>query len=755
MSEVSCRSLVLFFETLSRAGIPPERLADGTGFTLAQLREPRRRIPWDIYAEMTDRLGVLLGGEDALVRMGRGFHELDSYRRLGQLIGLATTPRQVYEISLRMLHRWMFFGLVCEFEMQDEHTLRVTLHLPEPYRTSSGFFSVIEGTLAAYPVFRGQPHADVTHERASARESRYLVRINGEWGGRGVGLRSRLAMLRAALRPGTFLDNLTAQNEETSALLRALHAERRRLQRSQAELVDKVAELERLGDELTRSEALYRSLAESAPDVVLRIDPDGVVRFVNRAGVQARADLLGRPLLALVPDDQHPLVAARLDAVLRRGERAQYLTSYGDGSGGRLQFAARMAPIEQDGAIVGATLIARDVTQEQKDAEERVELVRQVLHAQKLESLGLLAGGIAHDFNNLLTGIQANVELLLREQGDEEERRRRLHRIGRAASRAADLTNRILAYSGRAPNVVRPFDLSTLVEDLGELLAAALPKNVRLELVLTPDLPAVEGDAVQVQQVVMNLITNAAEAMEGRDGVVRVATRVASKGQEPASDSVVAEVQRPGPFVLLEVADEGPGVPASARQQMFDPFFSTKGQGRGLGLSTVIGVVRGHGGALEVEDAPGGGAMFRVWLPSCEAEDLEAPDVISSDPGQGGGRVLIVDDEEILRQTAVDLLEGYGFQAVAAADGHEALGLLAAEAGRFDIVLLDWSMPGMSGADVFGALRDRWPELPVVLCSAYDLHEELDALWPRGLAAFVRKPYTGRELARVLQARIG
>jgi len=630
MSEVSCRALVLYFNALERVGIPASRLVEVVPWSESDLRNVGLRIPWDDFAVLTDHLGELIGGDEALVWMGRRFLEERAYRRMGRLMRLAVGPAQLYGLNMRMMGGWMFHAP--EYELRDlgGGALELTVRLPPPYRPSLAFYRVFEGALAAWPLQVDMPHTEVTLDQRSPREAVYEIRMTRSWSLLGEAVRQRAALLRGVFRPDSLIESLVEREDETRVLVRTLNRERRALQQSRDDLEQKRKQLE----------------------------------------------------------------------------------------------------------VV---------------TEERLELERQLLHAQKLESLGLIASGIAHDFNNLLTGIQANVEMLLTEEGNSEDARRRLRRIARAASRASDLTNRILAYSGRAPSVVHPFDLSGLVEDLGDLLEAALPKTVRIQTDLAKDLPSVEGDPAQVQQVVMNLITNAAEAMEGAEGVVRLHTRAEDLRDVDAVANVLAEPIRPGRYVVLEVRDGGDGLDPELRGRIFDPFFSTKGHGRGLGLSTVIGVVRGHGGALEVETPSTGGTVFRAWFPACDATHapaLESSVVESSEPG---GTVLVVDDEEIVRQTAADLLEAHGFNTLVAADGQEGLSVVASDPSGVDVVLLDWSMPGLAGSEVFEAMRRRWPEIPVVLCSAYDLRDELDGLWAQGLAAFVRKPWTGRELSRVLR----
>jgi signal transduction histidine kinase/ActR/RegA family two-component response regulator len=408
-----------------------------------------------------------------------------------------------------------------------------------------------------------------------------------------------------------------------------------------------------------------------------------------------------------------------------------------------------------DGSIVGTTGVARDVT-ERKTAEqnalraeeERRKLELSVLQAQKLESLGVLAGGIAHDFNNLLTGILANADLSLRELSPNSPARGFLEDVVLASRRAADLCHQMLAYSGKGRFVIQPISLNELVSEMGQLLSVSTSKKATLTHTLAPDLPSVMADATQIRQVVMNLITNASEALGDGEGTMALRTGALSCDRDYFADAIGDSKQHvPGRYVFLEVSDTGAGMDAETLGRIFDPFFSTKFAGRGLGLATVLGIVRGHKGALKVFSEPGKGTTFRVLLPAhgAPAESAEAAAVAARDVS-GHGLVLVADDEAAVLRAARRILEGAGFRVVTAGDGQEALELYQRYGREVRLVVLDMTMPHLDGEACFLALRELDPAAKIVLTSGYSEQEVLAHFVGKGLAGFVQKPYNADQL---------
>jgi signal transduction histidine kinase/CheY-like chemotaxis protein len=386
---------------------------------------------------------------------------------------------------------------------------------------------------------------------------------------------------------------------------------------------------------------------------------------------------------------------------------------------------------------------------------ERRRLESQMQRTQKLESLGVLSGGIAHDFNNLLTGILGNADIAFRALPKGSRERDLLGQVKAAAEAAADLTGQLLAYSGRGSYRMEPIDLSDLVEEMGRLLGSSISKKVRLEYDLGRELPLVEVDQTQISQVVMNLITNASEAIGDAPGDVRLHTGSMYVGREKLVQSYTHDDLPPGEYVFVEVADTGCGMSEETLQKIFDPFFTTKFTGRGLGLAALLGIVRRHRGTIFVSSQIGAGSTFRVLLPASDAEHTaEVGRSDEPDAWQASGRVLVIDDEPGIRRFARLLLDEAGFEVELAADGDEGIEMLQGEAGLPDLILLDLTMPRKGGIEVLSEIRRRSAEVPVVLMSGFTEGEVAAVLESDARTHFLKKPFTAESLEEVLRAAL-
>jgi signal transduction histidine kinase/CheY-like chemotaxis protein len=387
------------------------------------------------------------------------------------------------------------------------------------------------------------------------------------------------------------------------------------------------------------------------------------------------------------------------------------------------------------------------------------ERVLQLQHARKLESLALLAGGVAHDFNNLLVGILGNCDLLLSELEPHSPLAPTIEEIKSAGIRAADLTRQMLAYSGKGRFVVQRINLNQLIREISPLLGSVVPPHTTLRFDLHDPLPEVEADPAQMRQLITNLLANATEALEQQSGTIRIATGVVDIGHADGKDSTYFEQGvRAGPHVFIEVADTGVGMDPDVQARIFDPFFTTKFTGRGLGLAAVLGIVRGHGGAIRVKTEVGRGSSFRALLPALTVPRVSAPRVPPRDAKSDGASaacVLVVDDEEAVRKVALRVLEQQGFRALLAADGKTALELYAKHATEIAAVLLDVTMPGLTGEQVFSELRRIRPDVRVVLTSGYSENEATATFTGDGLAGFLQKPWVPEDLVRVLREALG
>jgi len=390
-----------------------------------------------------------------------------------------------------------------------------------------------------------------------------------------------------------------------------------------------------------------------------------------------------------------------------------------------------------------------DVTERRRAEEDRRLLDAKAQQTQRLESLGMLAGGIAHDFNNLLTGVLGYASLALMQLPPESPARELIQRVQSSAQRAGELCKQMLAYSGRGHMVIEPLDLSRLVEEMGYLLEAVISKNVVVKYELAENLPAVEGDATQLRQVVMNLITNASQAIGGRSGVITMRTGLMDVDHAYLLRTIADEDLREGRYVYLEVSDTGCGMDKETVEQMFVPFFSTKAAGAGLGLAAALGIVRSHRGAIKVYSEPGRGTTIKVLLPTLgrpveQGEDAEGA---ASTEWKGTGTVLVVDDEETVRAVAKMALESFGFSVLTAEDGPEGIELLREHADEVALVLLDLTMPHINGEQTFTEMRRVRGDLRVILMSGYTEQDAVERFAGKGLVGFVQKPFEPAELA--------
>jgi|GEM_PF-1896547 len=500
-------------------------------------------------------------------------------------------------------------------------------------------------------------------------------------------------------------------------------------------------------DELASSQARLESVLEAVPETIFQIDREGLIVAVHASDRdnldRVRETLVGRRLTDVFPGDGEALVARVVECLKTRKVLA-YPRYRLPMPRGEEVFSARIAPL---GAAAPDQVlwVARNIT-----AEDRLE--EQLRHTQKLESLGVIAGGIAHDFNNFLAAILGNVNLLAEDAGERPSPL--LGEIAGAARRGADLCAQLLAYSGKGRFTVEAVDLNALVDDMATILKVSLSKKARVRIALMPSLPRVEGDRAQLQQVVMNLLINASEALDGEAGDIHVATSewTAVPGQAPPA-GLVEPLPR-GRYVTLEVSDDGRGMDEATRTRIFEPFFSTKFAGRGLGLAAVLGVVRGHRGSMAVRSDLGGGSRFTVYLPVSARTPTPLPRSTRNErPATSrAGRVLVADDDDAVRLVCVRALKRAGYLVTPAKDGAEAVARFAESPIAFDAVVLDLTMPELGGTEVFARLKAMRDDVPVILMSGYNEHEAVAHFSRDGLAGFLAKPFSTQELVAAVDA---
>jgi PAS domain S-box-containing protein len=512
---------------------------------------------------------------------------------------------------------------------------------------------------------------------------------------------------------------------------------------------------------LADSEAKFRRLVENASDIIyrLRIEPSVAFDYISPSVEQVTGypadDFYKNPALlrSLIHDEDLPSVARTPDEL--REERGVILARWRHRDGSLRWVEARSTGIADDtGRIIAREGIARDVTAQKRRDEERALLEKRLQQTQKLESLGVLAGGIAHDFNNLLTGILGHVSLMRMDPNCTPELAEHGKHVEMAATRAADLCRQMLAYSGKGRFAVRRLDLNELVRETTQLLKLSIAKTTELRLELHGERAVVEADATQLQQVVMNLVVNASEACEDQPGVVRVTTGVVDVTREELRDALLAPDLPSGRYSFIEVSDSGQGMSPETLALIFDPFFTTKFTGRGLGLSAVLGIVRGHSGAIRVRSQLGKGTTFRVLLP---VSDGEVRDSVSSHPRaetRGDARVLVVDDEDVVRTVTARILRALGYSVVMATDGVDGVATFKAKAEPIHVVLMDLTMPKLDGVAAFQELRRLDPQLPVILMSGYNEQDAVARFSGNGLAGFLQKPFTAETLSAKLASAL-
>lgn len=408
----------------------------------------------------------------------------------------------------------------------------------------------------------------------------------------------------------------------------------------------------------------------------------------------------------------------------------------------------------ESGKLIALEGFIADLTDLKNAEKDRIELERKMLQTQKLESLGVLAGGIAHDFNNILMAILGHADLALEELSPMSPARESISEIEKASKRAADLCRQMLAYSGRGRFVVEMIILRDLVDEMVHLLKTSISKKAGLVLNLEKNLPAVKGDATQIRQILMNLVINASDAIGDKEGTITISTGSMNCDRSFFKDSCIAENPEEGHYVWLEVSDTGCGMDKETLSRIFEPFFTTKFTGRGLGMSAVIGIIQGHKGALKIISEPGKGTTFRILLPA-EAANIYTQDnnaAASSEKWHGSGTILMVDDEEIIRNLGKAMLSKLGFNVVTAADGREAIDIYKKSGSGIDMVILDLTMPRMNGEETLKELVTIDPEVRVIISSGYTEFEITPKFAKKALAGFIQKPYTMNSLRDCLQS---
>jgi len=484
--------------------------------------------------------------------------------------------------------------------------------------------------------------------------------------------------------------------------------------------------------ELNRSELMYRSLFEYANDGIIITDPHGTIRNVNERACEihgfGRSALVGTNMALLEVEENLPALRERTERILK-GESLLYETQHyrKDGSKVSLEVSSRAIEIEGETVIQS---FHRDITEKKK-------LQQQLLHSQKMESVGQLAGGIAHDFNNILTSILGSAEHILMKESLDEFTSHKVRNIESASRQAAQMVSNLLSFARRGSFEPVTFNPNGVVEDTLDIIARLIPKTIRIDKALHEPIPAVEGDPSQLEQVIMNLVLNARDAIQG-EGEIRVETSVVSLGPE---DLEVDIDVKPGRYIRILVSDTGSGIPEEHLSHIFEPFFTTKeeGKGTGLGLAMVYGIVKEHGGYVIVRSEAGEGSTFYVYLPV--AAGAEQADAAVGEEAGGAETVLAVDDEVPVLEFIKDTLGSRGYRVELADRPSQGLSLYRQSPRKYDLVITDVVMPEMNGAQLIAALREINPDVRVIAVTGFgDYLEDVSA------DSYLKKPFKGKAL---------
>ena len=525
-----------------------------------------------------------------------------------------------------------------------------------------------------------------------------------------------------------------------------------------APVVHRVVHETELSRRLAQSEIQLQFLTQYSSDILTITDERSVPRYQSPVAELITGyslDELRRPLFDFVPNEDTEAVHRWWTTVTATPGATAKTTFRVLRKNGTPVWLEAVAQNHLDNpAVCGVIVNARDITDRKAAEQHRIDLERQMLHTQKLESLGVLAGGIAHDFNNLLAAVVGNLDLALSTSPPGSEAIQSIALAMKATERAADLTRQMLAYSGRGTFAIEAIDMTSLVQENSDIFSVSVSRNVELVTKTTPQLPKIDGDKGQVQQIVMNLLTNASEAIGSGAGTITLSTGLRHLSEDELKRSLVEPHPAAGTYVCLEVEDTGSGMPPSVIERLFDPFFTTKRTGRGLGMAAVLGIVRGHGGALFVESEVGKGTRLCVLFPARAAEDglLDGSSTAPSEVNfrRLGATVLVVDDDASVRSMVGRLLQHLDCRPLEANGGHEALEQVARDTS-IDVILMDLTMPNLGGLETTALLQKERHCPPIILCSGFGEEALANTSSLRGVNAFLKKPFRLAELRQVLE----
>jgi PAS domain S-box-containing protein len=545
------------------------------------------------------------------------------------------------------------------------------------------------------------------------------------------------------------------ERKQAQEALRKAHAElERRVEERTAQLTlanerlkQEIAEREETEEKLRESEERYRTVLEANPDPLVVYDIEGKVIYFNPAFTRvfgwALAECSGEKMDFFVPEKNWPETRMMIDKVLHgesfSGIETRRYTRQGENIPVSISGAAYR---DWDGNPVGSIINLRDIREQKR-------LETQLLQAQKMEAVGTLAGGIAHDFNNLLQAVLGYAELLLLKKKDDSSGYRNLQAIIDAAKRGGELTQQLLTFGRKVESKLRPLNINLELERTKRLLERIIPKMIKIELLLADDLKVVMADPSQIEQILVNLAVNAKDAMP-EEGKLTIRTENVILDEAYCRSLTGA---KPGEYVLLAVSDTGRGMDQATLERIFEPFYTTKdpSEGTGLGLAMVYGIVENHNGVIECSSEPDTGTTFEIYLPAFERE-VESGKLAENGLPRGGiETILLVDDEEFVRNPGRQSLAKFGYTVLTVSDGARALELYRKEQERIDLVILDLIMPGMSGRKCLEELIKIDPQVKVLVASGYSANESAKETIEAGAKGYIGKPYSVRQMLKVVR----
>ena len=507
-------------------------------------------------------------------------------------------------------------------------------------------------------------------------------------------------------------------------------------------------------DALRESEERYRAVVEDMPTMISRFLPDGTLTFVNDQYClylgKKREELQGQDFFQFIPEMEKTKLREHFTSLTADRPMITYehqAAAWGGST--RWQQWTDRALFDEHGVLVEYQSIGLDVTERKLAQQEKAKLEKQLQQAQKMEAVGTLAGGISHDFNNLLQLVQSHAELMLLSDSVEESVKEKVQDIIRAVGRGSKLTRQLLTFSRKIESKFCPIDLNHEVTEVKELLSRTIPRVVEIEVFLADDLKSIRGDSVQLEQVLMNLALNAKDAMP-HGGKLLISTENLTVREE---DKYVNPDLMVGEYVLLTISDTGHGMDNETMERIFEPFFSTKnpGEGSGLGLAMVYGIIQSHRGHIGCTSSPDEGSVFKIYLPAIATEKEGLEEEILQEPARGSETILLVDDEESILESTGQILSRYGYTALSAASGEEALEIYRQSREGIDLVILDLVMPGLGGNKCLEELLRIDPQAQVIVASGHFPQESEKTDIDARAKGFVSKPYNVKELLTLVR----